>query len=88
MTSATWPSNVRRLAKSYMKDPVTVFVGSLDLAAVHSVTQTIIRAREDAKWGEMLKFFESMEPTDKVIVFTMRKTRADFISTELALKAS
>ena len=31
MTSATWPPSVRRLATSYMKDPVTVFVGSLDL---------------------------------------------------------
>ena len=36
MTSATWPPGVRRLAESYMKDPVTVFIGSLDLAAVHS----------------------------------------------------
>ena len=31
MTSATCPPSVRRLATSYMKDPVTVFVGSLDL---------------------------------------------------------
>ena len=36
MTSATWPPGVRRLAESYMKDPVMVYVGSLDLAAVHS----------------------------------------------------
>ena len=36
MTSATWPPGVRRLAESYMSDPVTVFIGSLDLAAVHS----------------------------------------------------
>ena len=43
MTSATWPENVRRLAKSYMNNPVTVFVGSLELAATHSVTQTILR---------------------------------------------
>ena len=39
MTSATWPAGVRRLATSYMKDPVTVFIGTLDLAAVHSVRQ-------------------------------------------------
>ena len=29
MTSATWPAAVRRLAQSYMKDPVTVFIGRL-----------------------------------------------------------
>lgn len=31
MHSATWPEGVRRLAKQYMKDPVQVQVGSLDL---------------------------------------------------------
>lgn len=30
-TSATWPDGVRRLAKSYLKDPMIVYVGTLDL---------------------------------------------------------
>ena len=30
--SATWPEGVRRLGNSYLKDPMQVFVGSLDLA--------------------------------------------------------
>ena len=30
--SATWPEGVRRLARSYMKDPMQIYVGSLDLA--------------------------------------------------------
>lgn len=29
--SATWPKGVQRMADQYMKDPVRVFVGSLDL---------------------------------------------------------
>lgn len=41
MTSATWPSSVQRLAKSFLKNPVQVNVGSLDLTAVHSVKQII-----------------------------------------------
>lgn len=47
--SATWPQGVRRLAQSYMKNPIQVFVGSLDLAAVHTVTQTIIIVEEEEK---------------------------------------
>ena len=86
MTSATWPENVRRLAKGYMSDPVTVFIGSLDLAAVHSVTQTIIKCWNDDKWDKLLEFLENMKEDDKVIVFVMRKTRADFISAELAMR--
>ena len=29
--SATWPKSVQRMADQYMKDPMRVFVGSLDL---------------------------------------------------------
>lgn len=47
MTSATWPSGVRALAKSYMNNPVQVVVGTLSLAAVHSVTQNIVLLPDD-----------------------------------------
>lgn len=47
--SATWPQGVRRLAQSYMKNPIQVFVGSLDLAAVHTVTQRIYLVDEEEK---------------------------------------
>merc|ERR1719500_2176672 len=87
MTSATWPANVRRLAQSYMKAPVTVFVGSLDLAATHSVTQTLLRVQDDAaKFKELMKFFDEKSDTDKVIVFVGRKTKADEVSCECAMK--
>lgn len=47
--SATWPAGVRRLAQSYMTNPIQVFIGSLDLAAVHSVTQKIELVEEEDK---------------------------------------
>lgn len=49
MTSATWPSGVRRLAQRYMSNPIQVCVGTLDLAAVHSVSQIIQFMDEDDK---------------------------------------
>ena len=66
MTSATWPENVRRLAQGYMKNPVTVFIGSLDLAAVHSVTQKIIRCSNDKKDEELFNFLTNLEEDEKV----------------------
>lgn len=53
MTSATWPAGVRRLAQRYMANPVQVCVGTLDLAAVHSVTQVIKFIDEDHKFREV-----------------------------------
>lgn len=53
MTSATWPAGVRRLAQRYMANPIQVCVGTLDLAAVHSVTQVIKIIEEDNKFHEV-----------------------------------
>ncbi|CAN0164399.1 unnamed protein product [Rangifer tarandus platyrhynchus] len=49
MTSATWPYAVRRLAQSYLKEPMIVYVGTLDLVAVSTVTQNIIVTTEEEK---------------------------------------
>ncbi|XP_044727241.1 probable ATP-dependent RNA helicase DDX43 [Chrysoperla carnea] len=88
MTSATWPPGVRRLAQSYTQDPIQVCVGTLDLAAVHSVTQTIIHLEDndDVKYNELMNFINSMEEDWKVIVFCGKKSRVDHLSSELALQ--
>ncbi|GBP26645.1 hypothetical protein EVAR_18283_1 [Eumeta japonica] len=86
MTSATWPTGVRRLAESYMKDPIQVNVGSLDLAAVHTVSQKIMFVEEDDKEAVLFDFLFNMEPNDKVIVFCGKKAMATHIYTELCLK--
>ncbi|CAG9860507.1 unnamed protein product [Phyllotreta striolata] len=69
MTSATWPPGVRRLAESYMNDPVQIYVGTLDLAATHT----------------FMEFAKNLSPEQKVIVFCGKKARADELATELIL---
>ncbi|EDV43013.1 uncharacterized protein Dana_GF16725 [Drosophila ananassae] len=86
MTSATWPPGVRRLAQSYMKNPIQVCVGSLDLAATHSVKQVIELLQDDAEKFQTIKsFVKNMRKTDKIIVFCGRKARADDLSSDLTL---
>lgn len=86
MTSATWPNAVRRLASSYMKNPIQVFVGSLDLAATHTVKQLVEIMDEGDKFYHILKFANGMKDDEKCIIFCGRKDRADSLSTEFALK--
>jgi ATP-dependent RNA helicase DDX43 len=87
MTSATWPSGVRRLASSYMKNPYQVIVGSLDLTATHSVTQRIEIIDEEDKYNRITRFVtEEMTPNDKAIIFCGKKDRADNLSCEFVLK--
>ncbi|KAH7979107.1 hypothetical protein HPB49_008227 [Dermacentor silvarum] len=85
MTSATWPECVRRLSQRYMKNPFQVFVGSLDLAAVHTVTQTVILCKEEEKRVQLMAFFNSMQPEDKVIIFVDRKAVVDHLTSDLVL---
>jgi ATP-dependent RNA helicase DDX43 len=86
MTSATWPAGVRRLASSYMKNPFQVFIGSLDLAATHTVTQKVEIMDEEEKFYRICRFVEQMTPEDKAIIFCGKKDRADSLSCEFALK--
>ncbi|KAL4236271.1 putative ATP-dependent RNA helicase ddx43 [Mactra antiquata] len=86
MTSATWPIDVQRIGERYLTDPIQVFVGSLDLAAVHSVTQLVEIVADDQKKQRLLDFIRyDMGPEDKVIVFVGKKITADDISSDLAL---
>lgn len=86
MTSATWPPGVRRLAESYMKNPIQVFVGSLDLAATHTVTQQIEVILEEEKYDRLMRFVDTMSKTDKAIIFCGRKSRCDDLASELTLR--
>ncbi|XP_051824483.1 probable ATP-dependent RNA helicase DDX53 [Antechinus flavipes] len=86
MISATWPDAVRRLSQKYLKDPMIVYVGTLDLAAVNTVKQKIIITTEQEKRGLVHSFIDSMKPEDKVIIFVDRKIIADDISSDLSIR--
>lgn len=85
MTSATWPEGIRRIANDYMDNPLQVCVGTLDLAACHSVTQHIEIIAEEEKRQGLLDFIHSLGTEDKAIVFVGRKITADQISSDLCL---
>ena len=72
--SATWPSGVRRLATRYMKDPMQVFVGSLDLAACHTVQQIVEYVDEEFKRDRLYEFIlQEKSPDAKCLIFVGKK---------------
>ncbi|XP_075125640.1 putative ATP-dependent RNA helicase DDX43 [Leptodactylus fuscus] len=86
MTSATWPEGVRRLAKSYLKDPMMVYVGTLDLAAVTTVEQRVLIVAEEEKRSFTLDFIDGLKPEDKVIIFVGKKLIADDLASDFSLQ--
>uniref|UniRef100_A0AAR2IXB7 RNA helicase n=1 Tax=Pygocentrus nattereri TaxID=42514 RepID=A0AAR2IXB7_PYGNA len=85
-SSATWPAGVRRLARSYLKDPMMVYVGTLDLAAVDTVQQMVLFVQEEEKKAYVFDFIHKMEPQDKVLIFVGKKIVADDLSSDLCLR--
>jgi ATP-dependent RNA helicase DDX5/DBP2 len=49
MWSATWPKEVRNLAKDFLNDYVQVNIGSLQLTANHNILQIIDVCEEHEK---------------------------------------
>ncbi|XP_056616162.1 probable ATP-dependent RNA helicase DDX43 isoform X2 [Triplophysa dalaica] len=86
MTSATWPTGVRRLAKSYLKNSMMVYVGTLDLATVNTVHQMVQMVQEEEKKAYVFDFIHRMEPQDKVLIFVGKKIKADDLSSDLCLQ--
>ncbi|XP_060091975.1 probable ATP-dependent RNA helicase DDX43 isoform X1 [Heteronotia binoei] len=86
MTSATWPDGVRRLAKSYLRDPMIVYVGTLDLAAVNTVEQKVVVIPEEEKRAFTRYFIDTMKSKDKVIIFVGKKLTADDLSSDFGLQ--
>lgn len=88
MTSATWPEGVRRLATKYLLEPIQLYVGSLDLRAAKTVTQIVelVKSDEEKRARLMEYIHDIMTDDDKLIVFVGRKTTADNLSCDLALK--
>ncbi|XP_077346432.1 putative ATP-dependent RNA helicase DDX43 [Lithobates pipiens] len=86
MTSATWPDGVRRLARTYLKDPLMVYVGTLDLAAVNTVEQRVLVIPEEEKRAFTLHLIDSLKPEDKILIFVGKKLVADDLASDFSLQ--
>ena len=78
MFSATWPKEVQRLARDFLRDPVQVNIGSIGLAANHNVKQVIEVCTDFEKRGRLVKYLDQISQENaKVLVFTATKRIAD-----------
>jgi len=59
MFSATWPHDVQKLSKDFLKNPVHVTLGSKKLASNESVTQEVLVVEEWDKQKLLKKYLES-----------------------------
>lgn len=82
MWSATWPKEVRQLAKDFLNDYIQVNIGSMDLSANHRITQIVEVVSEFEKRDRMIKHMEKImeDRSNKILIFTGTKRIADEIT--------
>jgi len=82
MWSATWPKEVRQLAKDFLNDYIQVNIGSLDLSANHRITQIVEIMSDFEKRDRMIKHMEKImeDRSNKILIFTGTKRIADEIT--------
>ncbi|KAH8781476.1 ATP-dependent RNA helicase dbp-2 [Diaporthe sp. PMI_573] len=82
MWSATWPKEVRNLAKDFLQDFIQVNIGSMDLAANHRITQIVEVCNESEKRDKMIRHMEKImdDKNNKILIFTGTKRVADEIT--------
>ena len=85
MWSATWPKEVKQLAADYLNDPIQVQIGSLELAASHTITQIVEVVTDFEKRDRLAKHLEtaSQDQESKIIIFASTKRTCDEITSYL-----
>jgi len=85
MWSATWPREVQVLAREFLKDPVQINIGSMQLSANHNVTQVVEVVQEQDKRPKLLKLFERIMDGSKILIFCETKRGADMLTRQLRM---
>lgn len=75
MFSATWPPEIQRLAAIFLARPVHVTIGSRDLAASHSVRQTVEVLEEHERESRLAALLAKHHGSRKnrIIIFVLYK---------------
>jgi superfamily II DNA/RNA helicase len=76
MWSATWPDEVRKLARDFLKNYIQVNIGALDLHANPNIEQRVLVVQEHEKERHLSDLMYSTNGA-KTIIFTETKKRAD-----------
>nr|XP_018905124.1 PREDICTED: DEAD-box ATP-dependent RNA helicase 20-like [Bemisia tabaci] len=81
MWSATWPREVERLAKDFLKEYIQINIGSEDLSANHNIKQIVELCEEKEKVQKLMELLKeiSLELETKTIIFVETKRKVDEI---------
>lgn len=80
MFSATWPHSVQKLAREFLKDPVTITIGSAELSTSSSVTQHVHVLTREQKESKLLQLMKAHHANNnRIIIFVLYKKEVPYL---------
>jgi ATP-dependent RNA helicase DBP3 len=78
MFSATWPTSIKKMAMSYLSNPVKVTVGSTDLSANIRIEQRVEVLEPQAKESRLMQLIKEYHSsrTNRILIFALYKKEA------------
>uniref|UniRef100_A0A7S0VGK3 RNA helicase n=1 Tax=Polytomella parva TaxID=51329 RepID=A0A7S0VGK3_9CHLO len=84
LLSATWPEEVEKIAKEFLKAPVKVIVGAQTMKASQNVRQSVeIVSDPEQKYGKLKKILDKSMDGRRVLVFCETKRGCDDLTRRL-----
>merc|ERR1719331_3261893 len=84
MWSATWPTEVARLAQDICKEnPVHINVGSLTMRTAHTIRQYVEVVQEHDKRGRLKRLLEKVMDGSRILIFASTKRGGDDLTREM-----
>jgi superfamily II DNA/RNA helicase len=82
MFSATWPTEVKKIAREYMSDPIQVTKGSTELTANKRIEQIVLLLTYREKLKELQSLLKEIG-SEKIIIFGLYKKSVDSLAETL-----
>ncbi|CAM8940281.1 unnamed protein product [Rhodiola kirilowii] len=83
--SATWPKEVEKLARQFLRNAYKVIIGSPELKANQSINQVVEVLSQATKYTRLIKLLKEMMDGSKILVFMETKKGCDHVTRQLRM---
>jgi ATP-dependent RNA helicase DDX5/DBP2 len=78
MFSATWPEEVKQLAREFINDPIKIKIGNMEQSLNKDIKQHVIFAPENLKFERFQRMIDEEQlQNKKTLIFTETKIKCD-----------
>ncbi|KAG8378790.1 hypothetical protein BUALT_Bualt07G0021600 [Buddleja alternifolia] len=83
--SATWPREVEKLARQFLRNAYKVVIGSQDLKANQSITQVVEVMTDLEKYNRLIRLLKEMMNGSKILIFVETKKGCDQVTRQMRM---